>query len=1123
MSEFAMPAALELEASRRNGIPAFRREVVHNTTTQNEYRPGELCYIPMDTGAAGAFMDVTCTRLEFVVVVRNKNYFCDFINLPRCGWNAIIQEFGIELNNGLHELNRHYAECVELDMIKRGENRTPFEMCRSNPWKAAEGVAGKTHINFIKPSMVSHVGLPHGVKYPSLSTDTSATTPDTISQAYLFYSQPFTYESLGRTGDTDLPATKYMTHKDVSMVSSSMEISQSYWSDDIPQTSIFMKKFLTDCPSGNTEDVEADLEGNMDGPIDEVIVPTTFDTHMYDAYTRIYGAPQGLELRYLARTAPTIAIANVGSYQVAYGGSLPGGCSGIWPVRQPCPIQQIEKEYKDQIRFVNSENIVNYYANVKNIPVSIPVDLQADPTGSSAIWGAGTKTKPTIIGQYGHETEFHVSVKIYSSLIGLLADRWFPELVVPQGRMRVRLRFQEPNIVFQTLMDPCRRVPGTTRDFIPYLGITESKTCTGTADEEGTKPSSAMPVSDVGGKQSLKHLASGIHPIMVSEYEPGSVFVDAIAMGKFPLPQQRMRMLNYFAPYSAHNWDTSGSWSTNSSAGYNYVALDVPQKAFNTDLTRVSMNDFLSDMSAYIAGGTDPISPLKAALNIYPKLAKVLYEIHQNTEYGFPVNTDPRTDTQQLSSFRSTQLSSSKRVQNVSDTQYYSFPTDWQTSRLSNNPVDKIWIKPAKVEGQVISKNSEGQDNTAAANAYQYDMSNANADEKLRACVWNPFGVPIPQYVPMKEPWNKNNTRIITTADYVNENEVCYGTFLESSVAQVRRSHAALYPLAIPDVVTSGLNERLTYIVKNVQIVTQQIVLPRGTALSIVENALEGGITMECRAWKEMESMLPQAESQKHLINMAAAYCTDITFLFRPVEIYQGDVAYGYNSFSFYNPFTAFDFALEPGITMESQVNALGGVPVYYNECIMSTRVPFDIQLQISAELLPRVPIDSINALIRNVRWGDQVFSDRDYMDLNPHLLPSYQTSKGMAINTLQDGFWACYTPIHCLNDQTITVNPFYVGLEFSLRKKIRGSRAAGGSLPIFKPYDGTFHLSFNLEAYMGQSDRIRTGVPIVNNNMFLKIEKCHLARKTQVQLLTVAQCDGKIVFERGGTMQFFT
>jgi hypothetical protein len=92
-----------------------------------------------------------------------------------------------------------------------------------------------------------------------------------------------------------------------------------------------------------------------------------------------------------------------------------------------------------------------------------------------------------------------------------------------------------------------------------------------------------------------------------------------------------------------------------------------------------------------------------------------------------------------------------------------------------------------------------------------------------------------------------------------------------------------------------------------------------------------------------------------------------------------------------------------------------------------------------------------------------------------------------------------------------------------SLRTKLRGVRSTLGSLPIFKPYDGTFHLSFNLEAYMGQSDRLRTGIPIVNNNMFLKMERAHLLRNTSTQLLTVASCDGKVVFERGGTVQFFT
>jgi hypothetical protein len=249
--------------------------------------------------------------------------------------------------------------------------------------------------------------------------------------------------------------------------------------------------------------------------------------------------------------------------------------------------------------------------------------------------------------------------------------------------------------------------------------------------------------------------------------------------------------------------------------------------------------------------------------------------------------------------------------------------------------------------------------------------------------------------------------------------------------------------------------------------------------------------------------------------------------VFRPTDIYQGDRAYGYNSFSFYNPFTVFRFDFDASITPQSSTSAgyndLGGKPIYYNECVIATRVPFDIQLQLSGELYPRTPIDTINRLLMHTRWGDQVFSSADYMELAPALQPSYLTSKGMAINTLQDGFWAAFCPISALDDQTLTDNPFFNPLEISLRKRLRGMRAPVGPLPIYKPYDGTFHLSFNLEAFMGQSGRMRTGVPIVNNNMFLRMEKCHLIREYDTQLLTICECDAKVVFERGGTMQFFT
>jgi hypothetical protein len=40
---------------------------------------------------------------------------------------------------------------------------------------------------------------------------------------------------------------------------------------------------------------------------------------------------------------------------------------------------------------------------------------------------------------------------------------------------------------------------------------------------------------------------------------------------------------------------------------------------------------------------------------------------------------------------------------------------------------------------------------------------------------------------------------------------------------------------------------------------------------------------------------------------------------------------------------------------------------------------------------------------------------------------------------------------------------------------------------------------------------------------MFLKMERAHLCRVESTQLLTIVSCDAKVVFERGGTVQFFT
>lgn len=1118
MSEqLGVPVALSLEDSRRAGIPAVRRKMVHNTTTQNEYRPGELCYIPIDTGANGAFMDTSTTRLKMTVVVRNKNYFTDFINLPRCGWHAIIQEFGIEVNNTLHELNRHYAECIELDMIKKGENRHPFQMTMENPYRPGDGTAGKFEINCVKPSMVTLMGLPHNVRYKDFDT----ATPDLITQSYMLMSNQYTHESFGtmNKAEGDRP---YAYKSFGGFHPSSMGVAQSFYDDRIQFERGMLRKFMIDTGTNglgayqSTENKNATNSTSI-GP-DIYLSGQSTSSGDRLASNRIIGGATRSDLARYSKTNPP-STTEIGIYDISFGQSVDHYSPGQWPAKQPTDLEKLKVAYEAQLRFINADNVLSYYANTQNIPVGIPLFLQNGNTGENEIWGSGQKDKAVVAPMsdttLGQETLFHVSLRVYSSLIGVLAKKWFPELVVPQGRMRIRIRFQEPNVLFQLGTDPCRRVPGTPRDWYPNLGITSTSFTRKTETTVGGN-TTITDTTIYGNVSSISQLhpsviTSGIHPIMVSNYVPGVCYNIACATGRYVVPQMKFMMTHGLTKAFHINQflETVGD----DAAALRTVSIDtLPAKKLQTN--NLNFERFLGGLNQ-----TDGGSTIKNLAIIW---AKMMHQIEHNMVVGNAIGNyaaydddgKPIRDTANpsvpIEKYRDAGDLNSIWDRKISDLHSYIIPTDWQWATVGGN---EDQMASTDAAGILASKYDADAVKWKADPSWDWEYKNQN---------WNPFCLPTPQYLPIIDPQNKMMTRELLPSSFCNENKVFFGTHLPHSKAQVRRSFGYLLPLGIENQYAYGLYERLTYIVRDVQLETEQVILPRATALSIVENALNGGISMETTTWKEMESILPMARSQKHLINMAAAYCTSISFVFRPNDVYQGDRAYGYDSFSFYNPFTSFAFK-DSSLADVDDFNALGGIPVYNNAFVVSERIPIDLQLQLSSELLPRFPISTVSDLLLNSRWGDQVFSDRDYMELAPRFQPSYQVTKGQAINTLQDGFWSCFVPIEALDDQSITCNPFFAPAELSLGKLLRGKRHNQGTLPIYKPFKGTFHISFNLEAYMGASDRLRTGVPIVNNNMFLKFEYGYLLEAYHTQLLTIAVCDAKIVFERGGTMQFFS
>ena len=161
--------------------------------------------------------------------------------------------------------------------------------------------------------------------------------------------------------------------------------------------------------------------------------------------------------------------------------------------------------------------------------------------------------------------------------------------------------------------------------------------------------------------------------------------------------------------------------------------------------------------------------------------------------------------------------------------------------------------------------------------------------------------------------------------------------------------------------------------------------------------------------------------------------------------------------------------------------------------------------------------------MLDHVTWGDQRRGDVEYLGLEPMIHNTYDTSNFSTIIPFQDGFFSVFTPIETLNDQTITCNPFFTPVECNIKKPIRGKRAKNPALPLFKPLDGTFHLAFNLQAFMGQHDRMNVGTPMVNNNSYLQMQQCHLLREFETRMLTLIRCFARIVIERGGIVQIFT
>ena len=66
---------------------------------------------------------------------------------------------------------------------------------------------------------------------------------------------------------------------------------------------------------------------------------------------------------------------------------------------------------------------------------------------------------------------FNECLPIFSGVLGVWAEKAFPTLLIAPGSMYIQLKFAKASQAFQTAMDPCRRIFGTFRDYVPNWGL----------------------------------------------------------------------------------------------------------------------------------------------------------------------------------------------------------------------------------------------------------------------------------------------------------------------------------------------------------------------------------------------------------------------------------------------------------------------------------------------------------------------------------------------------------------------------------------------------------------------------------------------------------------------------
>ena len=414
-------------------------------------------------------------------------------------------------------------------------------------------------------------------------------------------------------------------------------------------------------------------------------------------------------------------------------------------------------------------------------------------------------------------------------------------------------------------------------------------------------------------------------------------------------------------------------------------------------------------------------------------------------------------------------------------------------------------------------------------------------------------GIPLPQYFLSNTPWlaknfayaknaeNQFNFWGASTGVLGSERIACFGTYLTSSIPQSRRVLSASQ---------TGNGGSTTYIMSNIEFVSQQIILPDSVSASILEDAAQGDISLNSNSIHNYQTPCGISTSQNLIIPAKIASANTMYCMFVPQAFVSGNAASLYNSLRGVNPFAAVaatNLSSVSAVSNYTDANVLGldggNVSVRNTPCRSGA---FQIQLKIGNELIPQQPLTTVTELVsENVKAQHKLFDTQS----NVNTLFSITTTEaevlggeivsGLAYDSLKSGeFMTTFISADLLDDQTALNNPAmgYVYACEANRQIGSGQQASAISsyliprsrytMPIFQPPESSFVIAFDLDTWSRFSDVTRSGKYLGNNTITLTMQQALALGLTNQQsgsngyiLQTFIVHDIRFSFQAGGSV----